>query len=228
MAGSPAKRPLPTAMVNLSRVLGKHAMEEEDSHADQRRRHGNQDNKSTTSFAKDGSPVGFAGSVLGSRRPRAVLLLTLLALGYAVLVGGGMVVLGVQAASIPAPQLTYYLDYLDAGMSQAQWNKLEPGAQVLDHIPFRAVTLFGRASTAHDSIYVPLPEWEALVANPDPRQAAQAGYSHIYMDGEWWDGLSPVQRQAFEQPCVDIIEEKAGEGAGVRLLIDIRGCKRGN
>jgi len=156
---------------------------------------------------------------------RAAALLVCFALGYAVLVGGGLVVFGVQAASIPEPQLTYYLDYLDASMSQALWNKLEPDAQVLDSIPFRAVTLFGRASTAHDSIYVPLPQWEALIANPDPHLVAQAGYSYIYMDEGWWNGLAPAQRQALEQPCMDIVEEKEVEEAGVRLLIDVSGCR---
>jgi hypothetical protein len=133
--------------------------------------------------------------------------------------------LGIQAASIPVPQYSYYLDALDAGMSQAWWDRLEPGAQVLDPSPSRAVTVFGRASTAHDSIYVPLPEWEALIAGPDPTRAAQQGYSYVYLDQEWWNELSEDQRLALEQPCVVVVESREVEGVGIRRLLDIRECR---
>jgi hypothetical protein len=149
-----------------------------------------------------------------------------LALGYLILILGGTVIFTSQLSSIPYEELSYYIDDLDASYAIGYWNKLPKGTQVLDRIPERSVTIFGRISRANSGIYDPLPEWEALIADPIPTQIALAGYDYVYMDRVWWDSLTSAQQSSFEQPCIDIIDERV-ENGGVdyRLLVNISNCR---
>jgi sensor domain CHASE-containing protein len=121
----------------------------------------------------------------------------------------------------------YFIEKIDIPMSSKYWNQLEPAAQVLDWKPERAVTLFGRISKVRSDIYVTLPEWQVLMADPTPQKAAQGGFSYIYMDDQWWDDLSPAQRETYQQPCVRLVDEVrySKDGKDFRRLYDIQSCQ---
>ncbi|HSO27266.1 MAG TPA: hypothetical protein VLS48_04300 [Anaerolineales bacterium] len=106
------------------------------------------------------------------------------------------------------------------------WNRLEPDAQIFDPIPYRSITLFGRtAGRVGASLHAPFPEWEALLARPEPTILAAAGYHYVYLDRESWQALEPAQRQAFLAPCVRPVAEAAGVDRDFRRLLDIRACR---
>ncbi|GAP13941.1 hypothetical protein LARV_01700 [Longilinea arvoryzae] len=151
---------------------------------------------------------------------------TFYGVGYFVIIFGGAILFAVQLISMPTPQAAYFIDSLDTRFSSQFWNQLEPDAQVLDDIPYRAVTVFGRETTAHLSIYEPLPQWEALIQAPRVEEVAAAGYGYIYMDAEWWNLLSQEVRQTFQQPCVREISHRVQpNGKDFRILYDVSGCK---
>jgi hypothetical protein len=146
--------------------------------------------------------------------------------GYVSLVIGGIVILVTQIYSLPAEQATYFVKSLDAGFCRDYWNRLPLDAQVLDHLPERSVALFGRITRAHTAIYVPLPEWEAAIADPDPVELLRAGIGYIYFDKQWWSQLTMEQRLRFEQPCVDVLEERhTADGLDYRVLMDFQACR---
>ena len=149
-----------------------------------------------------------------------------LALGFFVCILGGVVIFRIQLFSINSPQYAYYIDGLDAGYTVDYWNKLSPGAQVLDRVPERSVTIFGRITRAYSGIYDPLPDWEALIADPNPNQIAAAGFDYVYMDNVWLTSLTAVQQANFLQPCIDIIDDREQDiGTKYRLLVDVRACR---
>ena len=146
-------------------------------------------------------------------------------LGYGVAVFAGLVMLAVELIAIPAVQTTYYLQYQESDFSKPYWNRLEPDAQILDSIPERAVLLFGRASYAAEDVYQRSPAWEALIAKPDPASVASAGYSYVYMDQNWWQGLTPQVQAAYSQPCVQLVVEKKLAGSLDRKLYNVEACR---
>jgi hypothetical protein len=146
--------------------------------------------------------------------------------GYVMIILAGIVIFRTQLFSISNTEYTYFIDRLDAGYAADYWNKLPSGAQVLDRIPERSVTIFGRITRAYSDIYEPLPDWEALIADPDPKMIADAGYAYVYMDNTWWDSLTTEQQAIFQQPCIDIIEErKQNESGNYRLLVNVSACR---
>jgi hypothetical protein len=130
-----------------------------------------------------------------------------ISLGYLITVTGGIVIFAFQLLNLPFMQYTYFINQLDASFNRDYWNKLPEAVQVLDPEPSRAASVFGRISKAHASIYEPLPEWEALIAQPDPSRIAQAGFGYVYLDRKWWESLTPAQQDKFNQPCVDILDD---------------------
>ncbi len=146
-------------------------------------------------------------------------------LGYAVAIYAGLVMLGVELVAIPVPQTTYYLKYNEGELARTYWNRLEPGAQVLDSHPERAVLLFGRASFAAYDVYKRAPQWQALIANPDPAQVAAEGYSYVYMDESWWQGLTPQLQAAYSQPCVSLVTQMDLPGNLFRRLYKVETCR---
>jgi hypothetical protein len=143
---------------------------------------------------------------------------------YGVAVYAGLVMLSVELIAIKLPQTTYYLKYFESDISRTYWNRLEPSAQILDSTPERAVLLFGRASFAATDVYKRSPDWEKLIANPDPITVAAEGYSYIYMDEKWWQGLSPQTQAAFKAPCVELIAQYNFTGNQFRNLYRVVGC----
>ncbi len=145
-------------------------------------------------------------------------------IGYGVAIFAGLVMFAVELIAIPAVQTTYYLQYQESDFSKPYWNQLEPDAQILDLIPERAVLLFGRASYAAEDVYQRSPAWQALIANPDPASVASAGYSYVYMDQNWWQGLTPQVQAAYSQPCVHLEAEKKLAGSQDRKLYKVEAC----
>ncbi len=146
--------------------------------------------------------------------------------GMGVALFGGLVLLAFQMLAIQRPQFTTFVTDQDAALAAQYWNRLEPGAQVLDDIPYRAITLFGRGGgRAFQDFFLPLPEWKALLDDPDPVVMARAGYSYLYHDQEWWGVQPPEARERFRNPCVKQVNRGAEKGKGMRRLLDIRDCR---
>ncbi len=159
-------------------------------------------------------------------RAAGVVKRTLYGIGYSVVIFGGVILFAVQLISLPTPQAAYFIDSLDTRFTNQYWNQLEPDAQILDDIPYRAVTVFGREITAFQSIYDPLPDWEALVQNPNVEDVAAAGYQYVYMDAEWWSLISQGAQQTYRQSCVlEINRRVQPNGKDFRVLYDVSGCK---
>jgi len=148
-----------------------------------------------------------------------------LGLGALSLVTGGVVILVTQLYSLPAEQYSYFIQNLDATASGEYWNSFPTEVQILDRVPERGVTLFGRITRASAGIYEPLPEWEAAIADPDPQRLVEAGYGWAYFDKLWWSSLTQEQQHRFGQPCVDVMDEwRSPDGQDYRVLMDLRGC----
>jgi hypothetical protein len=150
----------------------------------------------------------------------------LIGAGYTAAILSGAAMFAVGLIAIPYPQFTYFVQEPDARMSLALWDRLEDGAQVLDpNLPFRAVTLFGRAGgRSHQDLYTSLLEWESLFGSSDPVEFARAGYSYVYVDRDFWQALSPGQKQSLQNPCVKRLAEERSDREGYRWLLDIRSC----
>ncbi len=162
-----------------------------------------------------------------SYRPVMKVLTTF---GYGATVFAGLVIFAIQITSVPTPittpVATYFISPLDSAFTRQFWNQLEPGAQVFDNFPERAVTVFARASTARSDVYAPLPAWSALVASPDPYRLRAFGFSYAYIAKGYWDGLPPLERQKLTESCVKLVQEKTDALGDYRKLLDIRGCQR--
>ncbi len=149
---------------------------------------------------------------------------TVLGVGYLVTIFSGLVVFAVQLISIQAPQFSYYIQSIDAVVAQQYWNRLEPGAQVLSSDPSLSVAVFGREVISNSSMYVVLPSWSQLIANPDPAVAAQAGIDYIYMDTRWWSKLNADQKAALQGACVKVVGDWH-QSDTFRELFDVKACK---
>jgi hypothetical protein len=168
-----------------------------------------------------GFPILWMAFSQGKMFVRLVLII-----GYVLIILPGIVLFGSQLNSIDNEEYSYYIDYLDASFTKDYWNKLPEGTQVLDRVPERSVTIFGRISNTSSGIYDPLPEWEALIADPIPAKIVAAGYDYVYMDRKWWDQLSPNQKANFESPCIDIVDERKQDiSSDYRLLVKISACR---
>jgi hypothetical protein len=148
-----------------------------------------------------------------------------LGFGYLSLVTGGIVILVTQLYSLPLEQYSYFIQELDATASDKYWNALPAQAQIIDRVPERGVTLFGRITRSSTGIYEPLPEWETAIADPDPLRLVEAGYGWVYFDKLWWSSLTQEQQLRFEQPCVDVLDEwRSSDELDYRVLMDVRDC----
>jgi hypothetical protein len=146
-------------------------------------------------------------------------------LGYFTLSFGGLVIFAVQLMALPDPQLTYYINGKDAVLGQELWNRLPPGAQVYDVIPFRSVTLFGRAARTNQDFYHSWPDFLALAADPDPVAIRREGFSYVFVERKWWEALRPRLQRRFEAPCVQRAAGYTPGDGDFRWLLDIRACQ---
>ena len=147
--------------------------------------------------------------------------------GYVIAVLGGIALLPTQLISIARTQPSYFVHEPDAILSRLYWDRFDQGAWVLDPaFPYRPPTLFGRTTgPAYQDAYIRLPEFRELLDKFDPLQIALSGYSYIYIDKETWQRITPEQRQAFQHPCIKIVDEQKTEMGDFRRLFDIRKCQ---
>ena len=150
--------------------------------------------------------------------------------GYTITIAGGFGMFPAQTIAIGKPQFTYFIEEPDVLLSKAYWDRLKPGAWILDlAYPPRPATLFGRdIGRAYQDIYTPAPEYQALLASPDPHRIAGAGYAYVYFDKKTWLNLLPEQRQAFQRACVKEIAEQRTELGDFRRLLDVQACQPGS
>ena len=151
--------------------------------------------------------------------------------GGLVTIFAGLMLFGIQLISIQKPVTTTFISDLDAKVTDKYWNKLKPGSWVLDPSPYQGPTIFGRATDSSVTWYLPKPEWQALLANPDPRQIHAQGYDYFYFGIDYWNQLTPQQQVALQQPCVKKLFEVDGIHSltdyrkDFRRLLDVSACK---
>ncbi|PWH18814.1 MAG: hypothetical protein DDG59_05000 [Anaerolineae bacterium] len=149
----------------------------------------------------------------------------LLVIWAVVLSMSGIVTFGVNLVAIARPVTTYYIQGLDLMFYQKYWNRLKPNAQVFDPNPARAMVVFGRPSGVTAADYGRwLPEWEEMVARPDPYQLAAAGYTHAYIARGYWSKLDKGITALWQQACVKLVEERTFR-MDYRRLYDITACR---
>jgi hypothetical protein len=144
---------------------------------------------------------------------------------YGVSIFGSLIIFGIQLTTMPNPQNTYFITPADARFAKMYWDKLPEGAQILDWVPFRAVTIFGRAVKAYESVYESMPGWQDLIDDPDPSRVVEAGYQYIYMDDVWWQLISQATRDKLEFGCAIYVGKPEYYKQKARWLIDLSGCQ---
>jgi hypothetical protein len=143
----------------------------------------------------------------------------------------GLMLFGIQLISIQKPVTTTFISDLDVKVMDKYWNKLKPESLVLDPSPYQGPTVFGRATDSSVTWYVTKPEWQALLANPDPRQIHGQGYDYFYFGIDYWNRLTPQQQGVLLQPCVkklfevDGIHSLADYRKDFRRLLDVSACQ---
>lgn len=145
---------------------------------------------------------------------------------YAISILGGLALLPFQMVAIAQPQMSNFIDQPDALLSRTYWNRLAADAWILDPAyPYRPMVLFGRPTgPAYESVYYRLPEFRALLDAFDPVQLARSGYDYVYLDRQTWQNLDPDQRKAFQQPCVQLLDQQKTNLGDFRRLLDIKNC----
>ncbi len=136
----------------------------------------------------------------------------------------GLVMFGIELIAIQRPVYSYFITSLDARMTSAYWNRLEPGTLVFDSDPSRAPTVLGRPTDSSFTWYQTKPEWETLRAAPDPSRLRAAGFRYIYLDNRYWDGIPTGIQQALSSACVKLVGEAGDELGNFRRLLDIGAC----
>jgi hypothetical protein len=164
-------------------------------------------------------------------RERSETLKTGLLAAAAVTIFGGVILFGTELIAAGKPVYSYFLSSMDVQMEKGYWNRLEPNALVFDPIPSRAPTVFGRSTDAYLTWYEPKPEWQALVAAPDPYQLRSAGFDYVYYDIRYWESLTSQTQALLQSPCVMVVEQVDGYRSendlrtDFRRLVDVRNCK---
>ncbi len=156
---------------------------------------------------------------------RGRLIRDLIMIFFSVTVFGALIIFGVQLTTMPNPQNTYFITPADARFAKMYYDRLPKDAQILDRTPFRAVTIFGRAVKAYESVYDPLPGWPELISDPDPLRVLDAGYQYIYMDETWWASVPQATRDKLEFGCAVYVGEPEYYKNKARWLIDLSGCR---
>jgi len=136
----------------------------------------------------------------------------------------GIVIFAIQLLAIPRPQFSFFIEAIDTHYAAQYWDILPREAQVLDHIPYRSVTLFGRPARAHAGIYKPLDEWLMLVREPSIVHILDAGYTHVYFDRTWWSRLPDPIRIAYREGCPVRMGLESGQSNNDRRLYDLSPC----
>ncbi|MBF8262016.1 MAG: hypothetical protein HW376_1545, partial [candidate division NC10 bacterium] len=143
----------------------------------------------------------------------------------AVLVFGGVVVTGPLLSALPKPVTTEGFRPAETAMIRQVWDRLEPGALVIDSHPWRAVTVTGRLTRSALDSSTSLESWEQLVDDPRVGRLVKAGFAYAYVDNSWWNDMPGEARQTFRNDCVREVARVDDDGAsGDRWLFDLRSC----
>jgi hypothetical protein len=147
--------------------------------------------------------------------------------GLVITMLGGIALFPPQLVAIAQPQMSYFIQQPDAQLSKAYWNKLDSDAQILDlAYIYRPPVLFGRsAGRAFQTLYISLPEFRTLIADPDASRIAQYGYAYVYFDRQTWQALTPEQKATFQQKCIKLVAEQKTSLGDFRRLLDVRKCQ---
>jgi hypothetical protein len=146
----------------------------------------------------------------------------------AVLILPGVVVTWSLLSALPRPVLAEAIGAPDTSMAREVWNRLEPGALVLDSHPWRAVVVTGRLTRSSQDSSNLLPGWQELVRNPSVERVAQAGFDYVYVDRTWWDDMDDATRLGYAAECVRPVAAVQDDGQnGDRWLFDVRACRPG-
>ncbi len=152
-----------------------------------------------------------------------VVRTAVISLAALAMVSGAMLFF-LQLPAAKRPVYSYFLTKLDAMIVKDYWNQLEPDALVFDSEPIRGVAVFGRHTNAATTWFDKKPEFQSLVANPDPVTLHSQGYSYVYLDESYWHSLPPDKQAALEGKCVIVLDEVKEDGYW-RQLLDIRNCR---
>lgn len=131
----------------------------------------------------------------------------------------GVALFGIQLQAMPNPIYAEYMDAMDAKMFQKYWNTIPQNSMIFDTNYLRGITVTGRPAIAAINFGRTLPEWDALVANPNFSQLKAAGYDYIYYDQKFGQKYSEL----VNQPCVELLGEEKDQ-AQYRRLIRISSC----
>jgi hypothetical protein len=138
---------------------------------------------------------------------------------------GGVMMFSAELGGISHPIASYFLNSMDVKASHDYWNRLESQTLIFDSVNMRAPTLFGRPTNAAYTWFTTKPEWKALVKNPDAYALRSAGFSYIYLDERYWNGLSLSLQKQLQVPCAVLMREYRDDNSHFRRLIDIRTCQ---
>jgi hypothetical protein len=119
---------------------------------------------------------------------------------------------------------------MDDRFYEEYWNVLSPRTRwILDTDPSRALTLFGRQANSLIGWGALRPEYDELLANPDPYVLNSMGYSYIYGSKDYWNSYSTQ----LSVDCVKVLKKVDGarlkQGVYVpdfRQLANIDQCKK--
>jgi hypothetical protein len=140
---------------------------------------------------------------------------------------GGIALLPAQLIAIAKPQPSFFVQEPDTILTKRYWNQLDQNVKIFDPTyPFRPTTLFARSTgPAYQDAYIKLPEFITLLKNPLPEKLAEAGYTHVYLDKQFWEMASSEIHQAFQTDCVkELFFQRFGID-DFRRFLDIKACR---
>jgi hypothetical protein len=140
----------------------------------------------------------------------------------------GVIVAGSLLTAVHRAVVTEGFTPADTSMARQVWDRLAPGALVVDSSSWRAVAVTGRLTRSAQDSSTLLPEWENLVREAAVGRLVAAGFDYAYVDRTWWDNMDEAGRRSFKDPCVQEVAAVHDNGAnGDRWLFDLRACPPG-
>ena len=163
--------------------------------------------------------IGYWKSGVSKRKYGLVIL------GFPMVIGG-IVVSGPLLSAMHTVVFADGIMPVDAEMLRANWDRLEPGSEVLDSDPWRAVMLTGRLTRSSASSNSVLPEWESLRSEPSLERVVSADFEYVYIDTYWWKSMTDAEKSSYSSPCVVLVDEASDNAEnGQRWLYDLRACE---
>ena len=150
--------------------------------------------------------------------------------GIALMIFGGLEITGPLLSAASQSMLSEEgIIALDSAMAKDVWDRLPPESEVFDAFPWRATMISGRltrvvrGNMSYD--YGRSKEWESLRQDPSVERLLDNGFSYVYIDENWWNGLSDASRTSLSAPCVQVVTEYVdSERGGFRRLINLDKC----